>query len=129
MYALRLVAVTIACAIPAVIPSSAGFYYREKGLWGLIMAQTSVVVYMSDFTLSFVSRGVGTVVGGVAGLVAWYIGSGHGDGNPYGLAAIMALVLLLLMWGRLFAPPVLLQAMIMGGATCILVVGYSYDDT
>lgn len=129
MYALRLVIVTIACAIPAVIPSSAGFYYREKGLWGLIMAQTSVVVYMSDFTLSLVSRGIGTVVGGVAGLVAWYIGSGHGDGNPYGLAAIMAPVLLLLMWGRLFAPPVLLQAMMMGGATCILVVGYSYDDT
>lgn len=129
MYALRMVAVTIALAIPAVIPSSAGFYYREKGLWALIMGQTTVVVYMSDFTLSFVSRGVGTVVGGVAGLVAWYIGSGHGSGNPYGLAAIMALVIVLLMWGRIFAPLALLQATIMGGATCILVIGYSYDDT
>lgn len=129
MYALRLVVVTIACAIPAAIPSSAGFYYREKGLWGLIMAQTSVVIYMSDFTLSLVSRAVGTVVGGVAGLVAWYIGSGTGNGNPYGLAAVMAVVLVILMWGRLFAPLVLLQATMMCGATCILVVGYSYDDT
>lgn len=129
MYALRLVIVTIALAIPAVIPSSAGFYYRQKGLWALIMGQTTVVVYMSDFTLSLVSRAVGTVVGGVAGLVAWYIGSGHGSGNPYGLAAIMAVVIVLLMWGRIFAPLALLQATIMGGATCILVIGYSYDDT
>jgi hypothetical protein len=129
MYAIRLVVVTIALAIPAVIPSSAGFYYREKGLWALIMGQTTVVVYMSDFSLSIASRFVGTVVGGVAGLVGWYIGSGHGSGNPYGLAAIMAVVLLLLMWGRLFAPPALLQATMMGGATCILVIGYSYDDT
>jgi hypothetical protein len=129
MYAIRMVVVTIALAIPAVIPSSAGFYYREKGLWALIMGQTTVVVYMSDFTLSLASRSVGTVVGGVVGLVAWYIGSGDGSGNPYGLAAIMAVVLMLLMWGRLFAPPAILQATIMGGATCILVIGYSYDDT
>lgn len=129
LYAMRMVVVTIALAIPAVIPSSAGFYYREKGLWALIMGQTTVVVYMSDFTLSIASRFVGTVVGGVAGLVAWYIGSGRGSGNPYGLAAIMAVVLMLLMWGRLFAPPAVLQATIMGGATCILVIGYSYDDT
>jgi hypothetical protein len=129
MYALRMVVVTIALAIPAVIPSSAGFYYREKGLWALIMGQTSVVVYMSDFTLSLVSRGIGTIVGGVAGLVAWYIGSGNGSGNPYGLGAVMAVVLVLLMWARIFAPVTLLQGTMMGGATCILVIGYSYDDT
>lgn len=129
MYALRMVVVTIALAIPAVIPSSAGFYYREKGLWALIMGQTTVVVYMSDFTLSLVSRAIGTIVGGVAGLVAWYIGSGNGSGNPYGLGAVMAVVLVLLMWARIFAPVALLQGTIMGGATCILVIGYSYDDT
>lgn len=129
MYALRVVVVTVALAIPAAIPSSAGFYYRAKGLWALIMGQTTVVIYMSDFSLSIVSRAVGTIVGGVAGLVAWYIGSGRGEGNPYGLAAIMAVVIVLLMWGRIFAPVALLQAMMMGGATCILVIGYSYDDT
>ncbi|EPS34710.1 hypothetical protein PDE_09674 [Penicillium oxalicum 114-2] len=129
MYALRMVVVTVALAIPAVIPSSAGFYYREKGLWALIMGQTTLVIYMSDFTLSLASRFIGTIVGGVAGLVAWYIGSGGGPGNPYGLAAVMAVILLLLMWGRIFAPPALLAATIMGGATCILIIGYSYDDT
>ncbi|KAJ5282226.1 hypothetical protein N7505_000206 [Penicillium chrysogenum] len=129
LYAMRMVAVTIALAIPAAIPHTAGFYYREKGLWALIMGQTTLVIYMADFTFSLLCRAVGTIVGGVLGLVAWYIGSGHGEGNPYGLAAIMAVVLTILMWGRIFAPPAMLQAMMMAGATCILVVGYSYEDT
>ncbi|KAJ5775457.1 uncharacterized protein N7511_000468 [Penicillium nucicola] len=129
MYALRMVAVTIALAIPAALPSSAGFYYREKGLWALIMGQTTLVIYMADFTFSLICRAIGTIIGGALGLVAWYIGSGHGEGNPYGLAAIMAAVIILLMWGRIFAPPAMLQAMMMAGATCILVIGYSYDDT
>ncbi|KAJ5177104.1 uncharacterized protein N7482_002981 [Penicillium canariense] len=129
MYALRMVVVSVALGIPAVIPSSAGFFYREKGLWALIMGQTGVVVYMSDFVLSFTTRGLGTVVGGTMALVAWYIGSGNGTGNPYGLAAILALVLLLLMWARIFAPRALMQGTMMGGATCILVIGYSYNDT
>ncbi|CAI7646711.1 unnamed protein product [Penicillium glandicola] len=129
LYAMRMVAVTIALSIPAAIPHTAGFYYREKGLWALIMGQTTLVIYMADFTFSLICRAIGTIVGGVLGLVAWYIGSGHGEGNPYGLAAIMAVVLTILMWGRIFAPPATLQAMMMAGATCILVVGYSFEDT
>lgn len=129
LYALRIVVVTIALAIPAVIPSSSGFYYREKGLWALIMGQTAMVVYMADFTFSAICRFLGTVAGGAVGLVAWYIGSGHGPGNPYGLAAIMAAVVIIFMWARLFFPPALLQSAILAAATCILIVGYSYNDT
>ncbi|KAJ5786336.1 uncharacterized protein N7503_011548 [Penicillium pulvis] len=129
MYALRMVIVTIALGIPSAIPSSAGFFYREKGLWALIMGQTTLVVYMSDFILSVISRSIGTIIGGVAGLVVWYIGSGNGDGNPYGLAAALAVVFVMLMWARIFSPVAVLQATIMGGATFVLVVGYSYDDT
>lgn len=129
LYALRIVVLTVALAIPAVIPSSAGFYYREKGLWGLIMGQTSLLVYMADFTFSMISRTIGTVIGGVLGLLVWYIGSANGPGNPYGLAAISAAVLAILMWGRLFFDPRLLQATTMSAATCILIIGYSFDDT
>ncbi|CDM35944.1 hypothetical protein DTO013E5_5452 [Penicillium roqueforti] len=129
LYAMRMVAVTIALAIPAAIPHTAGFYYREKGIWALIMGQTTLVIYMADFTFSLICRAIGTVVGGVLGLVVWYIGSGHGKGNPYGLAAIMAVALTILMWARIFTSPAFLQATIMAGATYILVVGYSFEDT
>ena len=128
MYALRMVVVTLALAIPAVIPSSAGFYFRAKGIWALIMAQTTLLVYMSDFILSMIARAAGTAIGGVAGLIAWYIGSGSGPGNPYGLAAITAPVVVIFMWARLFFSPVLLQATVMSAATYFLVVGYSYDN-
>ncbi|KAE8146056.1 hypothetical protein BDV25DRAFT_56845 [Aspergillus avenaceus] len=129
MYALRMVVVTIATAIPAAIPHSAGFYYREKGIWGLITAQTTLLVYMSDFTVSLLSRAVGTVVGGVLGMLAWYVGSGHGPGNPYGLAAVTAVMSAILVWWRLFSAPIFTMAAIMGGATFALVIGFSYDDT
>jgi len=129
MYALRVLIVTIALALPAVLTSSAGFFYREKGLWALIMAQTGLVVYTADFVYGFVLRMIGTVVGGILGMVCWYIGAGNGPGNPYGMAAIMALAIILLMWGRLFAPPALLQGVLLMASTLYLVVAYSWVDT
>ncbi|KAL4895284.1 hypothetical protein BDV59DRAFT_191799 [Aspergillus ambiguus] len=128
MYALRMVAVTIACAIPSSLPHSSGFYFREKGIWGLITAQTTLLVYMADFTFSLVSRALGTVVGGVLGMIAWYIGSGHGTGNAYGMATITAVMTAILMWWRLFLPQHFTMAAIMSGVTFVLVVGFSYDD-
>ena len=129
MHALRMLIVTIALGIPAVITTSAGFYYREKGLWALIMAQLSLLPYASDFIGSLLVRIAGTIAGGVVGLVVWYIGSGNGPGNAYGLAAIMAVVILATMWWRLFAPPSQMQASIMTAATLYLVVAYSWIDT
>ncbi|KAH8433160.1 aromatic acid exporter family protein [Aspergillus melleus] len=129
LFALRTVVVTIALGIISAIPSTAGFYYREKGMWALIMAQTGLVPYMADFTFSVIARVTGTVAGGVLGLLAWYIGSANGPGNPYGLAAIMGVMLVIFLWVRLYLPPNLLQGGIMGGATFLLVVAYSFDDT
>ncbi|GJP90533.1 hypothetical protein CBS76997_5878 [Aspergillus niger] len=129
LYAMRMVVVTIALGIPGVIPHSAGFYYREKGLWALIMGQTGLLVYMADFTFSVIARVIGTVIGGVLGLLAWYIGSANGPGNPYGLSAITAAILVILVWTRLYLPPALMQGGIIGGATFLLVIAYSYDDT
>ncbi|PHH64676.1 hypothetical protein CDD81_4117 [Ophiocordyceps australis] len=128
LYALRMTVATIATGIPAVIPHTAGFFYREKGMWGVVTAQTTLLVYMADFTLSLVSRLIGTVVGGLMGAVAWYIGSGTGPGNPYGLAAISLVMIAILVWARIFLPQSLAQATIMAGATFELVIGFSYDQ-
>ena len=71
LFATRVVIVTIAVAVPAVCTSSAAFYYREKGLWALIMAQMGMGTYTADFIYGFVLRVVGTVLGGIAGMVCW----------------------------------------------------------
>lgn len=128
MYALRMVVVTIATAIPASLPSTASFYYRERGIWGTITAQIAVLVYMADFTISLLGRVGGTIIGGLLGMVAWYIGSGHGLGNGYGLAAITAVMTLILVWLRLFIQPPLTSSGIVCGVTFVLVIGFSYDD-
>jgi hypothetical protein len=129
LYAFRVVVVTIALGVPAVIPSSAGFYYRERGLWALIMAQLSLLPYSADFVYGLVLRVVGTVLGGLVGTVCWYIGSGNGNGNPYGFAVVMAVVIPFLMWGRLFGSPAMLQAVLAMASTLYLVVSYSWVDT
>ncbi|KAG6006708.1 hypothetical protein E4U21_006783 [Claviceps maximensis] len=128
IYALRMVIVTIAVSIPASLPSTAGFFYRQKGIWAVIMAQTCLLMYMADFTFSLVSRGLGTVIGGVLGMVAWYAGSGSGDGNPYGMGATTAVISLLLLWWRLYLPPALAQASIMTASTFMLIIGFSWDQ-
>lgn len=129
MFALRIVVVTIALAIPAAIPSSAGFYYREKGLWGLIMAQIALVPYTADFIWSLLLRFVGTIVGGVIGLVAWYIAAGDGTGNAYGLAVVMIPIIVILMFGRIHGPPAFIPAFMLTGATTYLVMAYSWINT
>lgn len=127
MYSMRMVVVTLATGIPAAIPNSSGFFYRERGLWAVITAQTCVLLYMADFTFSLISRALGTVIGGLFGLVAWYIGSGSGSGNPYGLAASTAAFIVIAMWLRIFLPLAYVQATAMGGVTMILILGFSYD--
>lgn len=129
VFAFRVVVASLAVSVVAVTTNTAGFFYREKGLWAVIMAQTGLLPHFSDFTFSLVMRLVGTVCGGALGMVGWYIGSGNGLGNPYGLAAVMAVYSPLLMWCRLYAPPQHMQTTIISGATVMLVIGYSYNDT
>ncbi|RFU27987.1 hypothetical protein B7463_g8350, partial [Scytalidium lignicola] len=129
IFALRVLVVTLVLTVPAVIRSSAGFYYREKGLWAVIMAQLSMVPYTGELFYGVIVRIVGTIIGGVVGMVAWYIGAGNGSGNPYGMAAIMAVVIVMFMWCRLFSPPTIMPAGIMMAATAYLVVAYGWVDT
>ncbi|KAF7514576.1 hypothetical protein G7054_g15191 [Neopestalotiopsis clavispora] len=129
VHAARTLILTIALAVPAVVTTSSGFYYREKGLWALIMAQMAIVPYTSDFISGLIIRCAATVAGGVIGLACWYIGAGSGPGNPYGMAAVMAVAIVVLMYWRLFAPQDQLQAGIMLTSTLYLVVAYSWSDT
>ena len=129
LFAIRVVIVTVAAAVPAVCTSSAGFYYREKGLWALIMGQMAMGTYTADFIFGFGLRVVGTVIGGLIGMVVWYIGAGNGPGEPFGMAAISAVVIIVLMWGRLFTGPAWIQLWTLMAATVFLTMAYSWVDT
>ncbi|KAJ3778200.1 hypothetical protein FB446DRAFT_714691 [Lentinula raphanica] len=127
-FAFKYAFITIATWIPAVVRNSANFYYEEKGVWALIMAQTTLNIYASDQVFNLVIRLIGTFVGAVLGLAAWYIGNGNGVGNPYGSAAVIAVFLPPLLFVRNFAPQKFLPGVLLGCATFALVMGYSWVD-
>ncbi|KAF4332435.1 hypothetical protein FBEOM_13765 [Fusarium beomiforme] len=129
VFAIRMVIMSVVLSLPAVIHSSAGFYYREYGLWAVIMAQLTLLPHTAEVVYGIVVRVVGTIVGGFVGMAAWYIGSGSGPGSPYGEAAIMAVVIVIFMWWRLFASTALVPAGIMMGITAYIVAIYSWIDT
>ncbi|CAE6435306.1 unnamed protein product [Rhizoctonia solani] len=127
-FAIKYTIVTIALWLPQVLRSSAEFTYNEKGLWALIMAQLGLNMYMSDQIGQFVARILGTVVGGVIGMLIWYIGSGHGTGNPYGIAAAFGVFTIPMLFARLFWTQRMVEC-IMLSTTSVLVAGYSWIDT
>ncbi|KAK0529713.1 hypothetical protein OC842_004149 [Tilletia horrida] len=129
IFALRYALVSFAVWIPAVIPSSAGFYYQNRGLWALIMAQTGLTTTTGEAVFQIVGRLSGTAVGALLGMVAWYISAGSGYGNAIALAAVMAVVFVPLTFFRAFVPLPLLIPTMLTSVTLVLVVGYSWIDT
>ncbi|KAL5519292.1 hypothetical protein ACEPAH_975 [Sanghuangporus vaninii] len=128
MFGFKYAILTVLLWLPAVLRSSANLYYVEKGVWALIMAQTTLNVYVSDTIYSIVTRTLGTFLGLVMGLLIWYIGNGTGNGNPYGTAAAYGVFIIPILFARINAPPTLLQPLIMFCATLSLIVGYSWID-
>ncbi|CAE6413891.1 unnamed protein product [Rhizoctonia solani] len=128
IFAIKYTIVTIALWLPQVLKSSAEFTYNQKGLWALIMAQMGLNMYMSDQIGQFVARILGTVTGGIAGMLIWYIGNGRGTGNPYGTAAVVGVFVVPMLFARLFWTQRMMEIM-MFCVTAVLVVGYSWIDT
>jgi hypothetical protein len=128
MFTFKTVILSIALWIPAVCKSTAAFYYEQKGIWALIMAQTVLNVYAADQIFNLFTRTIGTFVGLVAGLLTWYMGNGSGTGNPFGMAASYGLLLIPVLFVRLYAPIEYLASVVLGCVTFSLVVGYSWVD-
>ncbi|KAJ6538107.1 hypothetical protein B0H19DRAFT_1079182 [Mycena capillaripes] len=128
IFTFKYVFISVALWLPAVFRSSAHFYYVEKGIWALIMAQTTLNIYAADQIFNYVTRLGGTLLGLGLGLIAWYAGNGNGNGNPYGAAAAFGVIVLPLIFLRVFAPEPYLAGNVMCCATFALVTGYSWID-
>jgi hypothetical protein len=128
LFIFRYVFVSVALWVPAVVRRTAHFYYVQKGIWALVMAQTTLTIYAGDQLYNYFLRLIGTFIGLIIGLLVWYIGNAHTRGNVYGTAASVGVFLVPLMFARLFAPPQYLRGVILMLATISLVVGYSWID-
>lgn len=88
------------------------------------VAQLTLAVYAGDTFSAWFGRLQATFWGCCIGIVVWYIGSGSGTGNPYGLATICFFVFTLLNgFYRNYNPGPMLTR-VMTNASLMLVVGY-----
>lgn len=129
VFAFKYALVSVALWIPQVCAASAWLTYKEKGLWALIMAQTGLSVYAGDQIGGYVIRLIGTGIGLLLGMAVWYIGSGNGDGNPYGIVAATVVFMAPLIFARIAVPPQGMVIYLMTGVTTVFVVGFSWVDT
>ncbi|OCF58351.1 hypothetical protein L486_04383 [Kwoniella mangroviensis CBS 10435] len=125
MYAIKAAILGALTSLPNFIASSASFYYFNRGIWVTIMAQLTLAVFSGDTTVAWLGRVVASFWGCLFGMVAWYIGSGSGKGNAYGLAAIGAVTFPIAIFFRVHFPGQVLTA-VMTPVTFGLVIGYSY---
>lgn len=80
-------------------------------------------MYSGDTTFALVKRLVATFWGILFGMLAWYIGSAGGSGNPYGLGAVALVAFPMIIMFRIHFPGGVLTA-VMGPVSAVLVLGY-----
>ncbi|KAI0757706.1 hypothetical protein C8Q80DRAFT_1349811 [Daedaleopsis nitida] len=128
LFALKAGLLTVILSIPSFLKSTAAFAYAQRFTWGIFMGQLTLARFRGDTTFGLVARIVSTLMGGLLGTALWYISTGVGDGNPYGLAAVIAVSAPILFFWRLYwpVPP---MTNIIFFVTVALVIGYSWQDT
>jgi Putative ER transporter, 6TM, N-terminal/Fusaric acid resistance protein-like len=136
-FAVKAGIVTVLVAMPAYFKSTAGWFYFNRGIWAVIMTALTIAQFTADTVFGFVCRIVGTFLGALLGMVIWYIGSGSGMGNAYGLLACLAVCIPFMMFIRVnFVRPLvsLIQVYltpmpaIIFCITATLIIGYSWHD-
>lgn len=128
LFALKAGVLTVILTIPSFLKVSAEFAYANKFVWAVFMGQLTLARFRGDTTFGLVARIISTFTGGLIGTVMWYISTGNGRGNPYGLAAVCAVCYPSFFFARLYWPIPPMTNLIIW-VTAALVVGYSYEDT
>ncbi|BEI95918.1 hypothetical protein CcaverHIS631_0108670 [Cutaneotrichosporon cavernicola] len=128
IFALKYGLVSVALWVPAVCKSSAKFYYVNRGLWALIMAQTGLGVSTGEQVFNFVQRMSGTLAGVVMGMVLWYTGAQRGLGKAHGVTAAFVVGMGPFLFLRIAAPQQSTGFFVMMAVTIAFVVGYSWID-
>ncbi|THU98769.1 hypothetical protein K435DRAFT_720372 [Dendrothele bispora CBS 962.96] len=127
LYALKAAFLTTLLCLPYFLRESAPFAYKNRFVWAIIMAQLTIARFRGDTTFGQITRILCTFLGGIVGMLIWYIASGNGNGSPYGFAATLAVCFPFLLFARLYwpGPPMQILIFLM---TTMLVIGYSYQD-
>ncbi|EJF58526.1 hypothetical protein DICSQDRAFT_66814 [Dichomitus squalens LYAD-421 SS1] len=127
LFALKAGLLSIILCVPSFLRRTAHFAYAQRFVWGLFMGQLTLARFRGDTTFGLFARIFSTTLGGALGLALWYISAGSGNGNAYGLAAVIGVSSPFLFFWRLYwpVPP---MTNIIFFVTAGLVVGFSWQN-
>ncbi|KAI0638721.1 hypothetical protein C8Q77DRAFT_1044286 [Trametes polyzona] len=128
LFAIKAGLLTVILCIPSFVKASAAFAYRERFVWGIFMGQLTLARFRGDTTFGLVARIISTFAGGLIGTTMWYISTGSGQGNPYGLAAVIGVCAPFFFFWRLYWPVPPMTNIILF-VTTALVLGFSWQNT
>lgn len=98
VFSFKISLLAVALCVPAWIKTnkSAHFFYHQKGMWAASTALFSVGLFTGETFFGYMMRVIGTFIGGLVGVVGWYVANAHSHGNSYGVAG---------MFGKFISPP------------------------
>lgn len=131
------------CSLVAMFPSTAWFFYHNRGVWVLVMICLTSNQYLGDVTFGFLVRVFGTIAGAAVGLLLWSIAAQTGKGNPFAVGAVCAVTFPFIFFYRVHMMPCVRSLLtpafksdrrshspmtaILPSITIMLVLGYSWQ--
>ncbi|KAI9025841.1 hypothetical protein CLU79DRAFT_66381 [Phycomyces nitens] len=122
VFAFKTAAGVVFGAIPCYMASQASWYFAWHGQWALITLVLWMTPMTGMFNFSLALKIIGTILGGILGIVIWEIT----QGNPYGLVVVCFIVFLPL-YHIFFYGSTLRIVALMTKVTMILILVYEYD--
>ncbi|KAI7897489.1 uncharacterized protein BX663DRAFT_444994 [Cokeromyces recurvatus] len=122
VFALKTAAGFVLLSLPAYLPQSVGWFFAWRGQWATITLLLWMLPIVGMFFVTVTLRVIGTVLGGVLGIIVWEIARG----NPYGLIVLM-FVCMIFFYYIFFTNQIFKVVAIMTQVTLILVVCYEYQ--
>ncbi|EEB09238.1 hypothetical protein SJAG_04423 [Schizosaccharomyces japonicus yFS275] len=127
-HAIKVGMLAVICTIPSFCRGSAIWYYRNRGFWTVILGTMNLARFSGDTIYGYLARILGTLFGCTVGMMLWYISSGHGKGNSYGLAVVMAIAFPIIMFIRIHLIYLTPMPASIFAVSIALTVGYSWKS-
>ncbi|KAI7860547.1 hypothetical protein BDC45DRAFT_543175 [Circinella umbellata] len=122
VFAMKTALGTVLLALPVYLKDSAGWFIEWRFQWCMIILMLWMLPTTGMFFYSLLMKTLGTIAGGILGIVVWEIT----QGNPYGIGVVMYVALVIIYYNLMYRPAARIFC-IVTIITLILVVIYEYQ--
>lgn len=128
LFCLKRSVLTVATLTPYFCRSTSRLAYQNWFLWVAVLTTYTVARQAVDGIYGFVGKFFYTLFGCVVGMIGWYISAGSGYGNPFGYAAVTALIWAYICFQRQFNKHFTASTSVVYSCTVTLVLGNSWNS-